>query len=235
MKTWRIGRVAGADVLIDPTLLFVGPLLIFTFADQFDGPGPGRGYVLAAVFVVALYASIFVHELAHLLMGRAGGRSADAIVLMLFGGVTQFHEGPRGPGQQFLTAVVGPTASLAVGAASLWVADTVSGWPASVAWSLGVTNIFLGIFNLLPGLPLDGGHAMRAIIWKLTGRVTAGIVATAWIGRAVAVALVLLSVLITDRSSADWIVSLGFALIVAWMMWRAASDALAYARRGGSL
>lgn len=232
---FRLGRVAGADVLIDPSLLFIGPLLIFLFADQFDGPGPGRGYALAGIFIVALYASIFIHELAHLLMGRAGGRQADSIVLMLFGGVTQFDEGPRGPGQQFLTAIVGPIASLAVGAASLFVANSASGWLTSVAWSLGVTNIFLGLFNLLPGLPLDGGQAVRAVIWKLTGRVTAGIVATAWIGRAVAVALVLASVLLVDRDRGDWIVSIGFALIVAWMMWRAAGDALKYVQRGGAL
>lgn len=231
----RIGRVAGADVLIDPSLVLIGPLLIFLFADQFDGPGPGHGYALAAIFVVALYASIFVHECAHLLMGRAGGRSAHSIVLMLFGGVTQFDEGPRGPGQQFLTAVVGPAASLAVGAASLFVADTATGWVTSVAWSLGVTNVFLGLFNLLPGLPLDGGQAVRAVIWKLTGRVTAGIIATAWIGRAVAVLLVIVTALLVDRDQTDWIISLGFALIVAWMMWRAASDALHYVQRGGAL
>src|SRR5690349_8408433 len=151
----RIGRLAGADILIDPSLLLIGPLLIFMFADQFDGPGPGRGYALAAIFIVALYASIFIHELAHLLMGRAGGRSAHSIVLMLFGGVTHFDEGPRGPGQQFFTAIVGPVASLAVGAASLTLAGMSSGWLASVTWSLGVTNILLGLFNLLPGLPLD--------------------------------------------------------------------------------
>ena len=231
----RIGRLAGADILIDPSLLFIGPLLIFLFADRFEGPGAGSGYALAALFIVALYASIFIHELAHLLMGRAGGRSAHSIVLMLFGGVTHFEEGPRGPGQQFLTAVVGPAASLGVGAASLAVAGGSSGWLASVAWSLGVTNILLGLFNLLPGLPLDGGQAVRAIVWKLTGRVTAGIVATAWIGRAVAIGLVLATVLLVDRDGSGWIVSLGFALIVAWMMWRAAGDSLAYLRQGGAL
>jgi Zn-dependent protease len=231
----RIGRIAGADVLIDPSLLLIGPLLIFMFADNFDGPGPGRGYALAAIFIVVLYASIFIHELAHLLMGRASGRQADSVVLMLFGGVTQFEEGPRGPGQQFLTAIVGPIASLAVGAASLFVASTATGWVTSVAWSLGVTNIFLGLFNLLPGLPLDGGHALRAIIWKLTGRVTAGIVATAWIGRAVAVALVMLTLLVVDRDRGDWVISLVFAVFVAWMMWRAAGDALKYVQRGGAV
>jgi Zn-dependent protease len=231
----RIGRLAGADILIDPSLLLIGPLLIFMFADQFDGPGPGRGYVLAAIYIVALYASIFIHELAHLLMGRAGGRSAHSIVLMLFGGVTHFDEGPRGPGQQFLTAIVGPVASLGVGVASLTIAGASSGWLASVAWSLGVTNILLGLFNLLPGLPLDGGQAVRAVIWKITGRVTAGIVATAWIGRAVAILLVVAAVFLVDRDRTDWVVSVGFALIVAWMMWRAAGDSLAYLRQGGAL
>jgi Zn-dependent protease len=230
---FRIGRVAGADVLIDPSLLLIGPLIVLVLADQFDGAAFGNRYVMAAAFVIALYASIFIHEFAHLLMGRATGRQASRIELMLFGGVTLFDRGAAGPGQQFLTAIVGPIASLAVGAASVFVAQTTGSWLGAVAWSLGVTNVFLGLFNLLPGLPLDGGQAMRAIVWKLSGRQAAGIIATAWIGRAIAISLVLAAVLLADFSGSSWAVNLGFALIVAWTMWQAAGEALRYVRRGG--
>jgi Zn-dependent protease len=231
---FRIGRVAGADVLIDPSLLLIGPLIVLILADQFSDAAFGNRYVMAAAFVIALYASIFTHEFAHLLMGRATGRQASRIELMLFGGVTLFDRGAAGPGQQFLTAIVGPIASLAVGAVSLFVAHSTTSWVGAVAWSLGVTNVFLGLFNLLPGLPLDGGQAMRAAVWKLTGRQAAGIIATAWIGRVIAVALVVASLWISDLSRSDWVVNLGFALLVAWTMWEAASQALRYVERGGN-
>jgi Zn-dependent protease len=220
----RVGRVAGAAIVIDSSLLFIGPLLAFVFADNFDGPGGSR-YLIAGIFVVALYVSIFLHECAHLLVGRATGRQARTIELMLFGGVTLFEGTALRPGQQFLTAIVGPIASILVGVASLVVADLSTGWLDAVAWSLGVTNVFIGLFNLLPGLPLDGGQVMRAIVWKLTGRQTAGIRATAWIGRAVAVLLVLLTLWQSDFSG-TWVINLVFALVVALMMWQAATAAL---------
>lgn len=216
--------MAGADVIIDSSLLLVGPLLAFVFADNFDAP-TGSRYLLAGIFVVALYVSIFLHESAHLLMGRATGRQARTIQLMLFGGVTVFDGRATRPGQQFMTAIVGPIASILVGVAALAVARLSTGWVDAIAWSLGVTNIFLGLFNLLPGLPLDGGQAMRAIVWKLTGRQTSGIRATAWIGRVVAVLLVLVTLWQSDFSG-TWAVNLAFAILVAWIMWQAATAAL---------
>lgn len=221
----RVGRVAGTDVVIDQSLLFVGPLMAWVLADNFYGSS-GNRYVMAAAFVVALYVSIFVHECAHLLVGRATGRHAHQIELMLFGGVTVFDRGAIRPGQQFLTAIVGPLASLVVGGGALLAAQHMGSWVGDVAWSLGVTNIVLGLFNLLPGLPLDGGQAMRAIVWKITGRQTAGIRATAWIGRGVAILLVLATLWASDFSG-GWAMNLVFALIVAWTMWQAASAALA--------
>jgi Zn-dependent protease len=219
-----VGRIAGADVVLDSSLLIAGPLLAFIFADNFDGLSGSR-YLIAGIFVVALYLSIFIHECAHLLVGRATGRGAQTIELMLFGGVTVFNSGATRPGQQFVTAIVGPIASILVGIGSLALADVFTGWAGAVAWSLGFVNIFLGLFNLLPGLPLDGGQAMRAIVWKLTGRQTSGIRATAWIGRAVAVLLVAVTLWQSDFSSA-WAVNLAFVIFVAWIMWQAATAAL---------
>ena len=216
--------MAGAEVVLDSSLLLAGPLLAFIFADNFYGPGGSR-YLIAGIFVVALYLSIFLHECAHLLMGRATGRQARSIELMLFGGVTLFESGATRPGQQFVTAIVGPIASLVVGIGSLAVAELATGWIGAVAWSLGVTNILLGLFNLLPGLPLDGGHAVRAMVWKLTGRQTSGIRATAWIGRAVAVLLVVVTLWQSDFSG-TWAINLAFVIVVAWIMWQAATVAL---------
>lgn len=219
-----MGQIAGARVVIDTSLLIVGPLLALVLADSFDGL-PGSRYLIAGIFVVAFYASIFVHECAHLVMGRIGGRQAESIELMLFGGVTLFNRRATRPGQQFATAIVGPLASLLVGAASFALAQATTSWVSAVAWSLGITNVILGLFNLLPGLPLDGGHAMRAVVWKITGRETAGIRATAWIGRGIAVLLVLVT-LWRSEFTGNWIINVVFAAAVAMMMWQAASMAL---------
>ena len=224
MAKIRVSRLAGADVVIDGSLLFVGPLLALVLADNFYGPS-GNRYLMAAVFVVALYASIFLHECAHLLMGRAGGRQAHTVELALFGGVTLFDRPAARPGQLFATTIVGPIASLLVGAASLAVATSTTTWIGAVAWSVGVTNIFLGLFNLLPGFPLDGGQAVRAIIWKITGSQASGLRATAHIGRCVAVLLVLATLWRVDLSGAGAL-NLVFAVVVAWTMWEAATSAL---------
>ena len=138
---------------------------------------------------------------------------------MLFGGVTVFEGTATRPGQQFVTAIVGPHRVDPGGCRFAAVAELSTGWIGAVAWSLGVTNIVLGVFNLLPGLPLDGGQAMRAIVWKLTGRQTSGIRATAWIGRAVAVLLVLVTLVMSDFSG-TWAINLAFVILVAWIMWQ---------------
>lgn len=227
MAELRVGRVVGADVVIDSSLLLMGPIIVVLLAGQFDAVPGIQPYAIAALYVVGLYASIFLHEFAHLLMGRAGGRSARRIELMLFGGVTMFDEGATRPGQQFLTSIVGPVTSLAIGAGALaFTSSGAHGWVGFVVHWLGWTNIVLGLFNLLPGLPLDGGHAVRAVIWKLTGRQAAVIVATAWIGRVVAVLVVAVTVWRTDFSGTGWIVNVGLAVLVAATMWQAATGAL---------
>lgn len=217
-------RLAGADVVIDSSLLFAGPLLAFVLADNFYGPSGSR-YLIAGIFVLALYASIFLHECAHLLMGRAGGRQAHTVELALFGGVTLFDRPAARPGQLFATTIVGPIASLLVGAASIALAHMTTTWVGAVAWSLGVTNVFLGLFNLLPGFPLDGGQAVRAVIWKLTGSQLVGLRVTSWIGRGVAVLLILATLWQVDLSGSGAL-NLVFALVVAWTMWNAATAAL---------
>jgi Zn-dependent protease len=220
----RVSRLAGADVVVDSSLLLVGPLLAFVLADNFYGPSGSR-YLSAGIFVVALYTSIFLHECAHLLMGRAGGRQAHTVELALFGGVTLFDRPAARPGQLFATTIVGPIASIALGIGSLAVAQATTTWVGAVAWSLGVTNIFLGLFNLLPGLPLDGGQATRAIVWKLTGSQTSGLRATAWIGRGVAVLLVVVTLWRGDFSGTGMLNAV-FAVVVAWTMWESATMAL---------
>src|SRR5690606_2165071 len=159
------------------SLLVMGLILVLVFAPQFDRLG-GNPYVVAAVFVLALYASILVHEIAHVVAARAFGMRVPSVTLHLLGGETYLEGESRRPVQEFVTAVVGPLTSLAIGLAAWWTAlQLPPGLAYAVLWSVGFINILVAGFNMLPGLPLDGGRVFRALIWGVTGNESAGVLA----------------------------------------------------------
>lgn len=229
--TWRIGRVAGADLLIRPSLLVMGVVLVLVFAPQFDRLG-GNPYVIAGVFVIALYASILVHELAHVVAARSFGMRVPSVTLHLLGGETHLEGESRRPLQEFVTAVVGPLASLAIGLGSWWTAVQLPpGLTYAVLWSVGFINILVAGFNMLPGLPLDGGRVFRALIWGLTGNESMGVIAAAWLGRLAALVLVVWAVLIIDTDHAISVTRSLLFGFVALFLWQGSSAALAHGRR----
>ena len=114
------------------------------------------------------------------------------ILLYPLGGFSEIEREPPTPGREFLVSAAGPALSLALAAAGYGLMHVVSRGhhprhpgPASSCWA----NLVVGIFNLLPGLPLDGGRMLRAVIWKLTGRQSTATIAAAWAGRVLAVSL----------------------------------------------
>lgn len=188
-RSFDIVRWGSTRVSAHSSLLAAAVVLVVLFAPRFD-QGLLNPYVAGLVFVVALYLSILVHELAHVLAARAWGLSVPRVVLHLFGGHTEIV-GTRGPTQAAVTAFVGPLASAGVAAASFLAVGAVGGpTAAQILWSLGWVNLLLALFNLLPGLPLDGGHVVAALGWAVTGRRSSGTVATAWVGRATALGVV---------------------------------------------
>ena len=228
---WRIARIGGVDILIGPSLLIMGLLLVLLFAPRFqnggfDGDGATSGYLGAALFVLGLYLSVFLHEVAHLVAAKSFGLSVRSITLHILGGETAIDSPSRTPVQEFVIAVVGPLASLTIGIACVFVDSG-----GAVVAALGWINIVLGVFNLLPGLPLDGGRALRATIWQVSGRPDAGTRLAAWAGRLIAVALVVVTLLRVDFYGPTWTVDLAFAVLVAWFLWEGAGHALSAARR----
>ncbi len=234
---WVVGRAAGAPVVVEPSVLVGALVLAAAFYPAQAGLG-SAALLVAAVFVVVLFASVLLHELAHGLVGRALGHHPRAFTLTLWGGHTTFKTDLAAPGRSALVAFAGPVANLLLGAAffSLWtVADVspVMGWMlANAAW----INVVLGVFNLVPGLPLDGGHILEALVWKITGRRTSGTVAAAWIGRAVAAVLVV-AVVVTPylRGGSPSVFGVIWAVIIAWTLWSGASGALRYVRHTAAL
>ena len=225
--TWRLGRVAGVDLLARPSLLLMGIVLVVVFAPRFEDQTQTDPYVVAAIFVVALYASVLLHEIAHVLAARAFGMRVPSVTLNLLGGETSIEGESRTPWQELVTAIVGPLVSLAIGLGARATADNLDpGVLHDVIWSIGWVNILVAVFNMLPGLPLDGGRVFRAVIWQVTGREETGTRVAAWLGRLTAVGLVLTTLLRTDFSGDRWSIDVLIALVVGWFLWEGAGRAL---------
>ena len=223
---WRIGRVLGVDVLIKPSLLVMGAVLVVLFAPRWDDRVGTSPYVLATVFVVGLYVSVLIHEIAHLVAARAYGMQVDSVTLHLLGGETLIAGESRTPGQELVTSIVGPLASLAIALGGFALEDAMPlGTTSDIIWSIAFVNLLVAAFNMLPGLPLDGGRVFRAIVWKLTGREETGIRIAAWFGRLAAVAVVVATVLTTEGVE-DSAINLAISLFIAWFLWAGATDAL---------
>jgi Zn-dependent protease len=224
--TWRIARVVGVDVLIKPSLVLMGALLVVLFAPRYEGRGDTSPYVLAAVFVVALYVSVLVHELAHVLVARGYRMRVASVTLHLLGGETLIEGESRTPGQELATSISGPLASLAIAVAAFGVSGSMEPSTTSdIIWSIAVVNLIVAGFNMLPGLPLDGGRVFRAIIWQVTGREETGVRIAAWIGRFAAVAVLVVAAFSFDGEG-DSTINLLIAGVVAFFLWQGATDAL---------
>ncbi|MEV6271970.1 M50 family metallopeptidase [Kribbella sp. NPDC051936] len=233
--TWVLGRVRGIRLTMRFTWLPVAMLLAVGFAaiigQQFPELGGWR-YVAAFAFVVAFTVSILIHELAHALMAMKFGISVSEINLGFFAAGTHIEGERKSPLEEFAVSVVGPIASLIVGGLAYLGSRAVDEGVGYVAlWELGIANLIVGVTNLLPGLPLDGGWVLRAIVWKLTGNMHTGTIAAAWAGRLLAMGVLVLPVLleeIWDRqpSMIDFVI----ALLVGFFLWSGSTASLMQAR-----
>jgi Zn-dependent protease/CBS domain-containing protein len=170
-----LGRLGGVEVRINWSWLVIFALIVWSLADGVfpsQNPGLSDGVHLAMAIAAALlfFASLLLHELAHAWQARREGMEIDGITLWLFGGVSQFKTRFPSAGAEFRIAIAGPLVSLALGVGFVLLA--LAGLPSAVdgvaAW-LGYINLSLGVFNLIPALPLDGGRVLRAALWQARG------------------------------------------------------------------
>ncbi|MDT0305956.1 site-2 protease family protein [Streptomyces sp. DSM 44917] len=239
-----MGRVVGVPVYVAPSWFLVAALITWFFGNQLDRVLPDLGgsrYLVSLFFAVAFYASVLVHEIAHTLAAVRFGLPVRRIQLQFFGGVSEIEKESPTPGREFVLAGAGPLLSLALaGAFALSMlavrADTV---PGVLLAGLMISNLIVAAFNLLPGLPLDGGRMLRAVVWKLSGNAMTGTVAAAWTGRALAVAVLIGFPLATHygtgggRESLTGVETLTDALlaaILAAIIWTGAGNSLRMAR-----
>ena len=167
-------------------------LVAFLWLDTFQryASTDTEGYLLAGAFALLFYVSILVHELAHAWVARASGNPVHGITLWGLGGYTSFERRRSTPWREGLIAAAGPAITIVLGLVLRAVADSADSLDIRL-WvlisALAVSNIYLGIFNALPGLPLDGGAVVRCLIWGVTKDEAKGTVVAAWSGRIVAV------------------------------------------------
>src|SRR6267142_3438730 len=174
-----LGRIAGIHVGLNWSLLVVAALIAWSLASSLlpsAAPGETSGAYWAAGVVSAFVflASLLAHELAHSVVAMRRGVRVEGITLWLFGGVSRFSSDTASPGAQALITFVGPLTSLVLGAVFYLAAVAVGGGAhpgllsATLSW-LGYINISLGVFNLVPAFPLDGGRLLQSLIWLRTG------------------------------------------------------------------
>lgn len=233
--TFRIGSIAGSDVLVSSSWFLVAALIAYVMAPRVEEIQPGLGgwkYVVGVAFAIALYLAVLLHEASHAVAARRFGFEVHSITLHFLGGVTAIEGEARTPRQEFWIAVVGPITSLGVGvaAAGLWFV-TPDGVLLLVVEGLAGANLLIGVLNLVPGLPLDGGRVLKAAVWRLTGRVDTGVIAAGWGGRITAVLVFLWPLLQPTLINVETtLIDMVVFVVIAMFLWTGASQAIAAAR-----
>lgn len=235
-----MGRPFGVPIYVTPSWFVIAALITWVFGGQLDRVLPELGaarYLLAFFFAVAFYGSVLIHELAHTLVALRYKLGVRRIQLQFFGGVSEIENEAERPWREFWLAFVGPLLSLVLGGVFYLALQGVelSTVPGVLLTGLMVSNLVVAAFNLLPGLPLDGGRMLRAVVWAVTGRPMTGTVAAAWAGRVLAVAVLIGLPLVSsarelDRSRTDTLVDAVLAAVLAAIIWNGATGALRNAR-----
>jgi len=225
-----IARPFGIPVYISPYWFLVAGAFILLYANSLEQSEHGAmRYVVATAFVVLLYASVLVHELSHCVVARAFGLPVRRILLYPLGGFSEIEKEAQTPAREFLVSAVGPAISLLLAEAGFGLTKLVTAGTtteilvAQLMWA----NLLVGLFNLLPGLPLDGGRMLRAGIWKITHRPGTATLGAAWTGRVLAALLLLVPFALFARyRNSDEVFDAAWLAVIAAFMWLGAGQAI---------
>ncbi len=222
----RLGRILGIPLSTNLGVLLIGGLLTWSLATVIlpDGaPGLVGSVYWSVGLIGALFfmGSLLCHELAHAVVARRNGVQVEGMTLWLMGGFTQFENEPATPGAEFRISAAGPLANLVLGGlgAGLAVGMSAAGVPGVYvtlfAW-LAIINGVIGVLNLLPGAPLDGGRILAAAIWKVRGDRATGRIGAANAGKVVGsifIALGVLEMFVIQGFSGIWTILIGWFLL----------------------
>lgn len=218
----RVGSLFGIPFYINPSWFLVLGLVTFDFGSYLAGLFPGLGgalpLLLGLVVALLLFASVLAHELGHSFVAIRQGIKVQSIALFLFGGLASLEKESETPAQAFWIAIAGPAVSLMLFAlfTAIGVGTGISGPLAAIAGLLAYINLALALFNLIPGLPLDGGNILKSLVWKITGNPYKGVVFASRVGQFlgwIAIALGTLSILGISNIGSFWTLLIGLFLL----------------------
>jgi Zn-dependent protease len=236
-----LGRIAGIRVVLSYSWFVIAAFTVFAYGPILAQDYPRLGmtvYLVAFAYALLLLVSVLVHELAHALTAKIYGWSTEKIVLNLWGGHTSFEEFTPTPGRSLLVSMAGPAANFVLAAAGWGVISTgsLTGVADILINIFTWANFVIAVFNVLPGLPLDGGRLVESAVWAATGNQAKGTVAAGWAGRFIVVALVLWFVgrplLIGEQPD---ITLMTITVLVGGFLWVGASAAIRQGRLRGRL
>ena len=214
---WRVGAIFGIPLFIDNSWFFI--VLLMTFAYGSDLLGDGFPFPVAALvglmMALLLFGSVLLHELGHSLVARRQGIQVNSITLFLFGGVASIDKESKTPGQAFQVAIAGPLVSFFLFLLLTLVSFAVPPQTAAalIVSTIARINLVLTLFNMIPGLPLDGGQVLKAAVWKLTGSRAQGVRWAARVGQLLgwmAITVGIYAYLTTQRFELLWLALLGW-------------------------
>jgi Zn-dependent protease len=203
----KLGRLFGVDIGLHYSWFIIAVLITLSLAQQFQLTNPAWSGALrwgiALITAVLFFASIVVHELSHALVAKARGLPVRSITLFALGGVAQMERDAADAKTEFWMGIVGPITSFVIGVVCLvlalllgWTAPGLPRTPlaAMLMW-LGVINIGLALFNMIPGFPLDGGRVLRGLIWWITGNAKRATTIAARVGQVIAFMMIVYGVM----------------------------------------
>lgn len=184
----RFGSLFSIPLYINPSWFVVLGLVTWDYGNWLGFRFPQLGasaWILGLVAALLLFASVLAHELGHSLVALRQGIPVNSITLFIFGGLASLGEESKTPGDSFKVAIAGPLVSFAL--FGLFTAAyfflPVAGPIGAIVYLLASINLALGLFNLIPGLPLDGGNVLKSVVWKITGKPYRGVAFASRVGQ----------------------------------------------------
>lgn len=228
--SFRLGSIGGVDIFVRASWLVIAVLIAVLMAPRIEEVEPNLGfgtYVAGLCFAILLYFSVLLHELSHAWMARHYGLPVRSISLQFLGGMTEIDGESRTPRQEFMIAVVGPLMSIAVGVGAYFLQGALpDGLLRLFVQGLAGANLVVGVLNLVPGLPLDGGRVLRAGVWKVTRNQHRGTIVAAWGGRVTALLMLAYPVIAAAFGADPSILDYVLAAIIAMFLWTGANAAM---------
>ncbi len=231
--TIRVGNLFGIPFYIHQSWFLVLGLVVWSYSSGLGAQFPylpgGLALLLGLITALLLFASVVAHELGHSFVAKAQGIDVKSITLFIFGGLASLEKESQTPAEAFWVAIAGPLVSLLLFGTfvSIGFGLAASGPLAAILAVLASVNLALALFNLIPGLPLDGGNILKAIVWKITGNPYKGVVFASRVGQIfgwVAIASGLVPLVLFGSFANFWNLLIGFFLL------QNAGNAAQYAR-----